>query len=100
MAIMAETRPLRRGKSVDALKKVGDKNALILCTAARLFWAERKVEKARDWFTRAIKVDGDQGDVWGWWMKFELEYGTQVRVCILIQPSLLMPPIGTPATGY
>jgi len=79
MAIMAEPRPLRRGKSVDALKKVGDKSALILCTAARLFWSERKVEKARDWFARAVKADGDQGDVWGWWMKFELEHGTQVQ---------------------
>ena len=84
MSIMAEARPLRRGKSVDALKKVGDKNALILCTAARLFWAERKVEKARDWFARAVKVDGDQGDVWAWWIKFEIEHGTAVSLpCII-----------------
>jgi pre-mRNA-processing factor 6 len=77
MSIMAEPRPLRRGKSVDALKKVGE-DPTILCTVARLFWAERKIEKARQWFTRAVKTNSDLGDTWAWWYKFEVQHGTQV----------------------
>lgn len=100
MSIMAEPRPARRGKSVDALKKVGDKNALILCTAARLFWSERKVEKARDWFARAVKVDSDQGDVWAWWMKFETEHGTAVSLFICNLLSFSCSDSGTPTTRH
>lgn len=74
---MAEPRPLRRVKSVDALKKVGE-DPIILCTVARLFWAERKIEKARQWFSRATKAGLDIGDTWAWWYKFESEHGTQV----------------------
>jgi pre-mRNA-processing factor 6 len=79
MAVMSEPRQTRRSKSVDALKKVGE-DPYVLCTVARLFWAERKVEKARSWFGRATKADPDLGDTWAWWLKFELEHGNTVRL--------------------
>jgi len=91
MAIMAEARQARRGKSLDAMKKVGE-DPHILCTVARLFWAERKVEKARAWFMRAVKSDKDLGDTWAWWLKFELEHGTTehqnqvIEQCIAADP--------------
>lgn len=77
MSIWAEPRPMRKTRSVDALKKSAD-NPIIICTIARLFWAERKIEKARQWFGRAVATDPDLGDSWGWWLKFERQHGTEV----------------------
>jgi len=62
---------------VDALKKSAD-NPVIICTVARLFWAERKIEKARQWFGRAVATNSDLGDSWAWWLKFERQHGTAV----------------------
>jgi len=78
MAIWSEARPQRKARSVDALKKCAD-DPLVICTVARLFWAERKIEKARQWFGRAVGADADLGDVWGWWLKFEQQHGTGVQ---------------------
>ncbi|TFK18041.1 hypothetical protein FA15DRAFT_675582 [Coprinopsis marcescibilis] len=74
LSIFSETRPQRKSRSVDALKKSSD-NPIIICSVARLFWAERKVEKAREWFGRAVRADSDLGETWGWWLKFERQYG-------------------------
>lgn len=79
MAIWQEPRPTRKSRSADALRKAAD-DPLIISTVARLFWAERKIEKARQWFERAVKINPDLGDVWGWWLKFERQHGTPVRV--------------------
>ncbi|KAF5352069.1 hypothetical protein D9758_009441 [Tetrapyrgos nigripes] len=84
MSIWAEPRPMRKTRSLDALKKSND-NPLIICTVARLFWAERKIEKARQWFQRAVpprqddatETGADIGDLWGWWLKFERQHGTE-----------------------
>lgn len=42
---------------------------------SRLFWAERKIEKARKWFNRAVALDSDLGDAWSAFLRFELQYG-------------------------
>ena len=83
MSIWAEPRPTRKSRSVDALKKSKD-NPLITCTVARLFWAERKIEKARQWFSRSVTTEQnkDIGDHWGWWLKFERQHGTPV--CLIV----------------
>ncbi|KAF8128972.1 PRP1 splicing factor, N-terminal-domain-containing protein [Boletus edulis] len=93
MAIWAEPRPTRKSRSVDALKKSKD-NSIVTCTVARLFWAERKVEKARQWFSRSVATEQDrvQGDHWAWWLKFERQHGTTehvadvVKHCIAAEP--------------
>jgi len=84
LAIWAEPRPNRKTRSVDALKRAND-HPIVICTIARMFWSERKVEKAREWFKRGtdmVMKDGiqgkDLGDIWGWWLKFEREHGTEV----------------------
>ena len=82
MSIWAEPRPTRKSRSVDALKKSRD-DPLIICTVARLFWAERKIEKAREWFGRAIAQNPDLGDIWAWWLKFERQHGTEVSITVL-----------------
>ncbi|KAK0440011.1 PRP1 splicing factor, N-terminal-domain-containing protein [Desarmillaria tabescens] len=94
-SIWSEPRPMRKARSADALKKTGGGEgggSAVICTIARLFWAERKVEKARQWFGRAVGVDGDLGDLWGWWLKFERQHGVEeqreeVRVrCVQAEP--------------
>ena len=55
-----EPRPQRMSKALDALKKT-DSDARIIIVVARVFWADRKLDKARTWFTRAIATDPDLG---------------------------------------
>ncbi|KII86740.1 hypothetical protein PLICRDRAFT_93409 [Plicaturopsis crispa FD-325 SS-3] len=91
LAIWSEPRPTRKSRSVDALKKSAD-NPMIICTVARLFWAERKIEKARQWFERSVATDRDLGDSWAWWLKFERQHGTAehrqhvITNCIAAEP--------------
>ncbi|GAA6023804.1 hypothetical protein JCM11491_000549 [Sporobolomyces phaffii] len=80
-SVWTEPRPTRKTRSVDALKKTNNAPA-VLVTVARLFWAERKVDKARSWFERTVKVDSgdpDYGDAWAWWWKFEHQHGTDAQ---------------------
>lgn len=44
----------------------------------RLFWSERKITKAREWFLRTVKIEPDLGDAWALFYKFELQHGTEV----------------------
>lgn len=83
LALMSEPRASRKTKSVDALRKTKD-SPLVVCTVARVFWADRMIERARDWFGRATKTDQDAGDVWAWWLKFERMHGTEVCVTLLL----------------
>lgn len=45
----------------------------------RLFWSERKITKAREWFLRTVKIEPDLGDAWAFFYKFELQHGTEVK---------------------
>lgn len=82
MAIWTEPRPTRKARSADALRKAGN-DPWVLCSVARLFWAERKIEQARRWFDRAVaaseRPSDTWGDIWAWWLKFERQHGTKVR---------------------
>ncbi|KAF9330959.1 hypothetical protein BG006_006126 [Podila minutissima] len=82
-SVWLETRAQRKGKIVDALKK-SENSAHVLITAARLFWSDRQVEKARSWFLRAEKADADLGDAWAWHYKFEVEHGDEARKSDLV----------------
>ena len=81
MAIWAEPRAARKTKGVDALRKTKD-HPLVVCTVARVLWADRVVGRAREWFGRAIATDPDLGDIWGWWLKFERQHGTEVGLSL------------------
>ncbi|PVU95161.1 hypothetical protein BB561_001983 [Smittium simulii] len=71
--ILRESRQQRKAKSVDALKNCDNNDPVIITTIARLFWSERRIEKARSWFQRSCKLDCNYGDGWAWWLKFEKE---------------------------
>ena len=59
---------------------------------SRLFWRDRKVEKARSWCNRAVTLDPDLGDAWGNYYAFELQHGVPeqqqevLRRCIAADP--------------
>lgn len=90
-AILMESRPQRKARSTDALKKT-DNDPQVIVTVARLFWSERKVEKARNWFNRAVKTDPDIGDHWAWYLKFEMQHGDEpkqldvIKRCVSAEP--------------
>jgi len=49
---------------------------LQVAAVAQLFWADRKIDKARSWWTRAVTLDPDIGDYWAQLWKFEGQHGT------------------------
>eukprot|EP00897_Mesotaenium_endlicherianum_P009105 jgi/Mesen1/8222/ME000442S07492 len=75
-AIEMAPRPQRKGKSVDALKRC-DHDAHVICAVARLFWHDRKVDKARSWFNRAVTLAPGVGDLWAQFYRFELQHGSE-----------------------
>jgi pre-mRNA-processing factor 6 len=74
-AIFLEPRPQRKTKSMDALKCC-EHDAVVLLAVSNLFWSERKIQKAREWFNRTVKLEPDLGDAWAYFYKFETCHGT------------------------
>jgi pre-mRNA-processing factor 6 len=72
-----QPRTQRKPQALEAIKAV-DQDPVLLVTVARIFWAERKLDKAMSWFEKSIVVDSDLGDTWGWYMKFLKQHGTDV----------------------
>jgi len=72
-----EPRTQRKPRALEAIKKV-DNDPILFVTIARIFWAERKLEKAQNWFEKSILLDSDLGDTWAWYYKFLLQHGTDV----------------------
>ena len=86
-----EQRTHRKQRILEAIQKA-DNDPILFVTAARIFWGERKLEKADSWFQKAAILDPDYGDTWAWWYKFLLQHGTEekreevVSKCILNEP--------------
>lgn len=57
-AIMMEGRARRKARTIDAIKAC-ENDPVVISTAARLFWQDRKIEKARTWFHRAVTLNPD-----------------------------------------
>ncbi|KAL5348577.1 U4/U6 x U5 tri-snRNP complex subunit Prp1 [Pseudogymnoascus australis] len=76
-----EPRTQRKPRSLEAIKKVDD-DPILFVTVARIFWGERKLEKAQNWFERGIALDPDLGDTWAWYYKFLMQHGTDVSLQI------------------
>jgi pre-mRNA-processing factor 6 len=65
----------KKRKCGDAVKKA-DADPRVVAAVAKLFWADRKYDKARKWFERAVTLDADLGDAWAAYYAFELQHGT------------------------
>ncbi|KAK0615841.1 pre-mRNA splicing factor prp1-like protein [Bombardia bombarda] len=86
-----EVRTQRKSLLAEAIKKVED-DPILLVTAARILWAERKLDRAQNWFDKALLLDRDIGDTWAWYYKFLSQHGTEekreelVSKCVLNDP--------------
>lgn len=78
-----EARTQRKPRILEAIQK-SDNDPILFVTAARIFWGERKLEKADSWFQKAAILDPDYGDTWAWWYKFALQHGTEEKRAELV----------------
>jgi len=74
--IEMESPTQKKTKSVDALKRC-DNDPLVIVAVAKIFWSDRKIDKARTWFNRAVNINPDLGDAWAYFYKFEIQNGTE-----------------------
>ncbi|KAI9900414.1 hypothetical protein N3K66_004676 [Trichothecium roseum] len=86
-----EPRTQRKPRSLEAIKKV-DSDPTLFVAVARIFWGDRKLDKAQSWFEKALVLDSGIGDSWAWYYRFLLQHGTEekrgevVSKCILSEP--------------
>lgn len=86
-----EPRTQRKPRSLEAIKKV-DSDAGLFVAVARIFWGDRKLDKAQSWFEKALVLDSDRGDSWAWYYKFLEQHGTAekraevVSKCVASEP--------------
>lgn len=74
-----EARTQRKPRILEAIQKV-ESDPVLFVTAARIFWSERKLDKADTWFSKAVILDPDYGDSWAWWYKFLLQHGEAAKI--------------------
>ncbi|KAF4122795.1 pre-mRNA-processing factor 6 [Geosmithia morbida] len=86
-----EPRTQRKPRSLEAIKKV-DNDPTLFVAVARIFWGDRKLDKAQNWFEKALVLDSDRGDSWAWYYRFLCQHGTSekradvVTKCVLNEP--------------
>jgi pre-mRNA-processing factor 6 len=66
----------QKSKAADAIKRCPE-DPHVIAAVASLFASERKYEKARKWFDRAVILDPRIGDSWARYYAFELKVGTK-----------------------
>lgn len=81
----------KKSKAADAIKRCPDDPHVIAAVAA-LFASERKVDKARKWFNRAVILDPDNGDNWAAFYTFERELGGDTDRKQVVQRCAALPP--------
>lgn len=72
LAVELEPKNTRMAKIKDALEKCRDDPSIIV-SVGKLFWRDRKHEKARKWFERAIALNTKIGDSWAYYYEFLAE---------------------------
>lgn len=73
--ILTAPRVEQKSKSADAIKRCPE-DPYVIAAVASLFASERKNDKARKWFDRAVILNPDLGDSWVRYYAFEMEAGT------------------------
>eukprot|EP01118_Nematostelium_gracile_P005397 TRINITY_DN1709_c0_g1_i2.p1 TRINITY_DN1709_c0_g1~~TRINITY_DN1709_c0_g1_i2.p1 ORF type:complete len:505 (+),score=129.94 TRINITY_DN1709_c0_g1_i2:345-1859(+) len=90
-AIQLEPTQQKKNKSVEALKRC-DNDPFVILAVANLFWADKKLDRAKTWLNRAVTVNPDFGDAWAYLYRFHLLHGTpqeqeQIRnACVQANP--------------
>ncbi|KAK9354479.1 PRP1 splicing factor, N-terminal-domain-containing protein [Lipomyces doorenjongii] len=75
-SVSMEPRTQRKPRLITGLKTC-ENDPILIAAIARLFWSERRADKAKSWFEKAIKADSDIGDHWAMMNKFLQTYGTE-----------------------
>lgn len=75
-SIETAARAHQKTKGRDAYKKCGE-DPYVLAAAGKMLWQDRKVDKARTWFHKAVTLAPDIGDFWAVYYKFELQHGNE-----------------------
>ena len=87
-AVALAPRAARKAVSVDALRRCDADPAVVACVAG-LFAADRKTDKARAWYNRAVALAPDVGDHWARFAAFEAQHGGEADVaarCVAAAP--------------
>jgi pre-mRNA-processing factor 6 len=74
--IITAPRVEQKSKSADAIKRCPE-DPRVIAAVATLFASDRKNEKARKWYDRAVILNPDLGDCWAQYYVFELEAGSK-----------------------
>ena len=64
----------QKSKAADAVRQCPE-DPRVIAAVAEKFATDRKNEKARKWYDRAVILDPDLGDSWAYFYAFELEVG-------------------------
>lgn len=87
-ALWMEPRATRKPRAVEGMKKA-DRDPVLITSVARLFWTDRKEDKGRTWFDKAIALDRDYGDAWAWYYRLETDKEKKAEIvsrCIAADP--------------
>jgi pre-mRNA-processing factor 6 len=76
LAIELEPVQQRKAKSLQAIKAC-EQDANVCVAVSKLFWREKKYDKTHRWLKRAVALDKDLGDAWGYLYKYEIENGDE-----------------------
>ena len=86
-----ESRTQRKPRALEAIKKV-EKDPQLFVVVARIFWSERRLDKAATWFTKAVVLDSDYGDGWVWYYKFLEQHGTEEKKAEVLSKAAMAEP--------
>ncbi|KAF2012299.1 hypothetical protein BU24DRAFT_352944 [Aaosphaeria arxii CBS 175.79] len=86
-----ESRTQRKPRALEAIKKV-ENDPQLFVVVARIFWAERRLDKASTWFTKAVVLDSDYGDGWVYFMKFLEQHGTEEKKAEVLSKAAMAEP--------
>jgi pre-mRNA-processing factor 6 len=86
-----EARTQRKPRALEAIKKV-EKDPQMFVVVGRIFWQERRLDKAATWFTKAIVLDSDYGDGWVWFYKFLEQHGTEEKKAEVLSKATMAEP--------
>ena len=93
LAIELEPKATRKTKIVAALKNC-ENDPLVLTAVAKLFWKEKKLDKAIRWIERAVALKPKLGDAWAYYIRIVEETDSKEmaedvrRRCIESEPKL------------
>lgn len=67
-----EPRANRKKKASEAMAACPE-DASVNLSVAKIFWKEKKLDKAKKWFEKTVEMRPTHGDAWCYFYKFLLE---------------------------